>query len=61
MPQKIQVMAFRKRLKSFGYSDISIKFNKKEGCYFVSAIEPLASTMIETKLCIVDMNSMFRR
>lgn len=54
------VMAFRKRLKKRGYSDVSIKFLKKENIYLVSAIEPLSKLFVSVKLQPTDMYIMFR-
>lgn len=42
MAQSITIMAFRKRLKKRGYSDISICWNAKKKLYKVTAVEPLA-------------------
>lgn len=49
MAQNTIVMAFRKRMKSFGYHDITIKHIKGVGrsdLYQVSAIEPLSGTRV---------------
>ena len=40
--QPVVVMAFRKRLKSYGYSNISIKKNEKTDDYKVTAFDVVA-------------------
>lgn len=42
MAQSIVIMAFRKRLKKRGYSDISICWHEKKKLYKVTAVDPLA-------------------
>lgn len=59
------IMAFRKRLKSFGYSDVSIKqkFDKDKpvpGVYIVSAVEPLGRTPVVAEYSTARMNFSFR-
>ncbi len=44
------VMAFRKRLKSYGYKDVSIKFDCDSKLYLVSAVDPLGGILI-SRLC----------
>jgi ppGpp synthetase/RelA/SpoT-type nucleotidyltranferase len=55
--QNNTVMAFRKRLKNLGYTEISIKRkNYYDGFFYtVSAIEPLAGVRI---ICEYDRNQM---
>lgn len=53
-------MAFRKRLKKRGYKDVSIKFNKESGLYVISALEPLANTLINVEYSIDRMFRSFR-
>lgn len=59
------VMAFRKRLKSFGYSDVSICQKKDKGkivpsVYVVSAVEPLGGNSVKVEYSISRMNHSFR-
>lgn len=55
------VMAFRKRMKSHGYTDIKIyKMRPFNGYYFVTAVEPLSRTKVSAKLDHYDMNIGFR-
>lgn len=54
------IMAFRKRLKKRGYKDVSIKFNKESGLYVISALEPLANTLINVEYSIDRMFRSFR-
>lgn len=42
MAQDVVVMAFRKRLKKRGYTDISICWNEKKRQYLITAVDPLA-------------------
>ncbi len=62
MAQSCTVMAFRKRLKSYGYKDIEI--TKIKGYYperyKVRAIEPLAKTLIETEYTAAEMHNSFK-
>jgi len=60
MAQDVVVMAFRKRLKSYGYRDVSIRLSTDGEGYQVRAKEPLAGKLIETKLGRYDMYVMFR-
>jgi hypothetical protein len=61
MAQDITVMAFRKRLKGAGYTGISICRRADGKGYQVQAIEPLAGKVIKTKMCLAEMNSLFRK
>lgn len=59
------VMAFRKRLKSFGYSSVSICQKKVDGktvpsVYIVRAVEPLGGNPIKAEYSISRMNHSFR-
>ncbi len=54
-------MAFRKRLKSYGYTNVSIDNAWiPEGFYWVQAREPLGGTIIRVKLSVLQMHDMFR-
>lgn len=58
-------MAFRKRLKSFGYDDITIlkqvlPVNQAGNKYMVRAKEPLAGEMVQVILTKDDMYEMMR-
>lgn len=60
--QNQSVMAFRKRLKSFGYKEISIfKIRPFDGYYLVSAVEPLAGVKVSVKMGICDMQKAFKK
>ena len=60
--QSPTVMAFRKRLKSFGYKEISIyKIRPFDGYYIVSAIEPLSGTKVSVKMGLCEMHNLFKR
>lgn len=50
------VMAFRKRLKKKGYTDIKIKKSKVSSNYVVTAIEPLADTECYREYCLHSMH-----
>lgn len=60
------VMAFRKRMKSFGYTEISIvmkrndKGEKQRFLYTVTAREPLAKTLVSAEYSTTKMNFTFR-
>ncbi len=55
------VMAFRKRLKKRGYTEISIKMIKEDNqSYIVSAIEPLAHQKIIATYSIIGMCNSFK-
>ena len=54
------VMAFRKRLKKHGYTDISIKKIKDSENYLVTVIEPLAHTVISVEYPLFGMYHLFK-
>ena len=55
------VMAFRKRMKSCGYTDITIyKMSPFNGFYRVSAVEPLSKAKVSVKYDLCDMHNAFR-
>lgn len=55
------VMAFRKRMKSHGYSHIKIyKLRPFNGMYLVTAVEPLSHVTVSVKFDHFDMNGAFR-
>jgi hypothetical protein len=56
-------MAFRKRLKSWGYTDIKIKRIRirDDQNYYVYAIEPLGKIHVRAEYNIEKMNNSFRR
>lgn len=55
------VMAFRKRMKSHGYTRIEIyKMRPFSGFYLVKAVEPLSSACVSVKMDHVDMHNAFR-
>lgn len=63
--QRPVIMAFRKRLKSFGYSNVSICQKKKDGkvipgIYTVSAVEPLAGNPVSAEYSVSRMAHSFR-
>ena len=62
MSQKPTVMAFRKRLKTYGYQGIEII--KMKGYYperyKVRAIEPLGKTLIQTEYTTIEMANSFK-
>lgn len=60
MAQSNVVMAFRKRLKSYGYYGISIVYDEKLSIFHVSAFEPLAGEFIKRDCTEFDMMRMFR-
>ncbi len=55
MAQPIEVMAFRKRLKKRGYTDVSIVWDTHQEVYLVVAHEPLAGQRVETQIDRWDM------
>ncbi len=61
MAQSCTVMAFRKRLRSYGYTCIQIY---KAECYVdvydVVAIEPLGGVRISVRMSIAEMYNAFR-
>lgn len=55
------VMAFRKRMKSHGYTEIQIfKMRPFNGFYLVTAVEPLSHVKVSAKLDYFDMTNAFR-
>lgn len=58
--QKPVIMAFRKRLKKRGYTDISICKERDSDEYVVNAAEPLAHVVVTCKYTIVAMYNSFR-
>ena len=55
------VMAFRKRMKSHGYTSIEIyKMRPFNGYYSVTAVEPLSHVKVSVKFDHIDMNNSFR-
>lgn len=63
MAQSSYLLSFRKRMKKRGYTDIHIKvIHNADGfnSYLVSAVEPLASTLITTELSLDSVIHMFR-
>lgn len=55
------VMAFRKRMKSHGYSQIKIyKLRPFNGKYLVTAVEPLSYVSVSVIFDHYDMNAAFR-
>lgn len=59
MAQPVEVMAFRKRLKSYGYRDISIR--RKGETYRICATEPLAGVVVVRVMDAMDMSLAFKR
>lgn len=53
--QQVTIMAFRKRLKKRGYTEISIYRDKETGLYIVKAKEPLANAIVSCEYSIVAM------
>lgn len=61
MAQSKTVMAFRKRMKSYGYKDIEIiKIRGYLDIYKVRATEPLGKQPITVKLTSTEMHNKFR-
>lgn len=61
MAQSCTVMAFRKRLKSYGYTNIEItKIRGHLDTYKVRAVEPLGKTLITVEYTTTEMNHSFR-
>lgn len=55
------VMAFRKRMKHHGYSEIKIyKLRPFNGRYLVTAVEPLSHVQVSARYDHYDMNNAFR-
>lgn len=66
MAQPCEIRAFRKRLKSAGYSDIEIMRlgeldSSGDRLYLVRAVEPLSGVDVSVRLCASDMNRAFQR
>ena len=73
MSQPLEVMAFRKRLKSAGYADIRICLDvignrirqdfghSGDDLYLVSAVEPLAGERVWVTLSLTQMYHAFQR
>lgn len=61
MSQSTVVMAFRKRLKSYGYTDISIKYDRKKDVFCVEANEPLGGNRVQRIMPEMTMYYLFRR
>ena len=59
MAQNCVVMAFRKRLKLRGYTDISICISGSDG-YLISAVEPLSGKRVSVVRDIGFMVDSFR-
>lgn len=66
MPQNNEVMAFRKRLKGYGYTEIKIVQARDEkgeslaGWYDVEAVEPLGKMQVGVRLSVGSMPFMFK-
>ena len=61
MPQNATVMAFRKRLKSYGYKEIEIwKIAGYIDLYQVRAKEPLGNQLIRVEMNSTQMHNSFR-
>lgn len=66
MPQNNEVMAFRKRLKGYGYTEIKIVQARDEkgelfaGMYDVEAVEPLGKMQVGVRLSVGSMSFMFK-
>jgi len=59
------VMAFRKRLKKYGYRDISIRQVRNDngattGEYTVTAVEPLGGTVVHVYYTLMMMHHAFK-
>lgn len=59
MAQDVIVMAFRKRLRLRGYTQISIK-QLRPDLYLVSAVEPLAGFGVQLEMSLFDMRNAIR-
>lgn len=59
MAQDIIIMAFRKRLRLRGYTQISIK-RLRPDLYLVSAVEPLAGFGVQLEMSLPDMHAAIR-
>lgn len=66
MPQNNEVMAFRKRLKSYRYTEIKIVRSRDDkgellpGKYDVAAVEPLSKMAVSVRLSVGSMAFMFK-
>ena len=66
MAQSTTIMAFRKRLKGRGYTNISIIYlaeetkNATQPQYCITAREPLAGEMVRRQCSELEMHYMFR-
>lgn len=61
MAQSTTVMAFRKRLKSFGYKEIQIlKIPGYIDKYAIKAVEPLGNQLIRVEMNSTQMHNSFR-
>lgn len=66
MSQNPVIMAFRKRLRSYGYTDVSIIQKKDKngriipGLYTVTAVEPLGRTVVVVEYSRSQMHLSFR-
>lgn len=58
--QNVVILAFRKRLKKRGYSNVSICKVKDSENYLVTAIEPLAGIQVSCEYDIFAMRDGFR-
>jgi len=59
--QNSVVMAFRKRMKSHGYTKIEINQKRPfNGVYRIRAVEPLSSTIVSCDYTILQMQHAFR-
>jgi hypothetical protein len=60
--QPTYVMAYRKRLKKRGYSNVSIKrvVRSKDDAYLVTAVEPLSGQRVQQIVDAVIMHNSFR-
>ena len=60
MAQSCTVMAFRKRMKSYGYTEIEIRKEPHTGYYIIKAREPLGKVLIGVKYKEIQMYHSFR-
>lgn len=60
MSQPLPVMALRKRMKVFGYCDISFHLCP-DGFYLITAVEPLSHACVYRRVSLSDMSFLFRR
>ena len=59
MSQPTELLAFRKRLKSFGYFNIHIKHDKLNNSWYIKANEPLGGYEINVEY--KGVNHLFRK